>query len=87
MMMTCLINEMLKCRCVINRSIVVEIGVKGEVGERLPWRLIGRDFEAVEIERRIMTDGRAGDHRNTLDAAVSHLAALLSDKISDKTAE
>lgn len=69
---------MLKCRCVIDRSIVVEIGVKGEVGERLPRRLIGRDFESMQIERRIMTDGRAGNHRNALNATVAHLAALLN---------
>ena len=76
-MMTCLINEMLKCRCVIKRSIVVEIGVKGKVGECLPWRLVGRNFEAMKVERRIVTNGRAGDHWNALNATVAHLAALL----------
>lgn len=80
MMMTRLINEMLKCRCVVDRSIVVEIGMKGEVGERFPRRLIGRHFESMKVERWIVTDRRAGDHRNPLDSSVAHFPALLRMK-------
>lgn len=51
MMMTCLINEMLKCcRCVIKRSIVVEIGVKGEIRKGLPWWLNGVENVKVDAD-------------------------------------
>lgn len=75
-----LIHEMLKCRCMVNWSVVIKIGVEREVTQCFPRRLKTGDFYAVEVERRIMPHRRARYHRDTLQAVVAHFAPLLWDE-------
>lgn len=72
-----LIHEMLKCRCVVNWSVVIKIGVERKVTERLPWRLKACNFDSVEVERRIMSHRRTRYHRDTLQAIVAHFSPFL----------
>lgn len=72
-----LIHEMLKCRCMVNWSVVIKIGVEREVTECFPWRLKTGDFYAVEVERGIVSHRRARYHRDTLQAVVAHFTPLL----------
>ena len=55
----------------------LQVGVQGEVGERLPRWLVGLHLDGVHAERRLVPHGRAGHHGDALHRAVAQLPAVL----------